>query len=305
MITTDQYQYIYPNLAGFAQASKDSPTEDPSLVKSGVYLGGSAYAGKVGVDSGLTRLLGARLERHATSKDAAKKIISGGGYLDANKGVRKSMALLEDVPPELKEMYGENIQEFYSDKLKKSQGKNFISGHHPNKKTLKLIDGTELPISKSPLRDVLYRRAQGLMYRAQAEVDFRKYKTRAERARETAKNYRGAVIGTKGKTLFAPVTDSEVLNKFQPDADDPFALMTSSRVKVYGNRYKALLGHLKKNKLSQIAANPGRVAVGATILGGAGAIAYKLGKKGYAEIKAYKRNGKLVKGHKRKLVPSA
>ena len=300
-----QYRAKYPVLSSFSDASPSLkrtglpsrlPREkDPSLIKASGYLGGSAYAGKVAADSGLTRLLGARLERHSTSKEAAKQIIGGGGYLDASRGVRKSMALLEDPPDD------PFLKNLYADRLNKSQGKNFISGVHPDKKTVQLVNGQTMPFPRSPLRDVLFRRLQALTYRSQSEVDFRKYASLTGRQEQTVKNLPGAMIGTKGKTLFVPVTDSEVLNKFQPDVDDPFALMTSDKVKVYSNRYKALLGHLKKNKLSQVAANPGRLAVGAAVLGGAGTLAYKLGQKGYAEVKAYKRNGKLVKGHKRKL----
>lgn len=284
MINRYQFDTVYPLLAKFAQDQSD---RSGNLTKGAVYLGGSGVVAKNTFDSGLTRLLGARLERHSTSKKAAKKILDEGGYLDTNKGVRKSLRFLEE-------------NSAAAEKLKQSQGYNFISGYHPNQR-IKFLGLDIGSLENNPLRNVLTRRDHAIAYKAQSEIDFDRFKTRPERAKAANKNILGVLLGTKGKTLYAPVTDKEVLLDFKPDVDDPLALMTKKPVKVYGNKFTALLGHLKKNRLSQIKANPGRVATGAAIVGVGGAVATKLAQKGFAEIKAHKRNGKLIKAHKRKL----
>lgn len=289
MISYIQLYCLYPTIASFAEREKDNG----SLTKGGLYLGTGAIAGKATLDSSLPRLLGARLERHSTSKEQARKILKSGGYLDARKSNQGSMRLLETPNPLLK-------AEVAEERLKQSKGYNYITGYHPEAKT-SFLGLIETPLPDDPLRNVLHRKMQGLSYRAQSAIDYDQQKTFEARRDKVAKNILPAMVEGTGKTLFVPVTDQEVATDFKPDIDDPIALRTKKPVKVYGNRASATLAHLKKNGLKQIAANPGRVGAGVAILGAGGAIAVPLISKGYAEVKAFKRKGKLVKAHRRKL----
>jgi hypothetical protein len=292
MITYYQFNSVYPSLTCFSRSEKDNG----SLIKGGTYLGTGAIAGKATLDSAVPRLLGARLERHSTSKEGAKKILESGGYLNASKSNKGSMRLLETPPSWMS-------AEMAAERLQGSKNYNYITGYHPDAK-IGIPDLPTQALPNVPVRNVIYRKFQGLTYRAQSAIDYDKQKTLEARKAVVAKNTFPAMVERTGKTLFIPVTDKEVATKFVPDIDDPIAIRTKKPVKVYGNRVSATLAHLRKNGLKQIAANPGRVGAGAVILGAGGAIAVPLINRGYAEVKAFKRKGKLVKAHRRILTSS-
>ena len=250
-------------------------------VQIGSGIGQAAAGGyllKTGLDSGLPRTLGVRLERHSTSKKNAKKILKGGGYLDAGADTknRKSTKLLDlSDDPQARAL------------LKDSIGYNFVTGYHPQGKVL----------SNSPIKNVLARRVTSLGYRAQSEIDFDKLKNTAHAQSLALKNTPLAMIGKKGKTLFVPLSDREVKQNFLPDVDDPLAIRTQKKVKVYGNRYSATAGQLKKAGLiGSLKDNKGRVLSGAAILGTGGYLGTNLIGRGVKNI----RNPKTLKKRKRR-----
>lgn len=268
-------------------------------------LGGAALVTKASIDSGLPRALGIRLERHSASRKAAEEILKNGGYIDPSYSGRSGIRMAEG----LESVVGNDFAE-------KAKGYAYISGYHPQAKKRVLLAGGKTAyevLPDDPIRNVIYRKVQSLGYRAQSEVDYDKFRSRDARVNAAQKNVMGAILGSKGKTLYAPGTDEYFAKAFEADIDDPIAMRSPDKVRVYGNRLEATVAGLRKHGLSGIRGNPRRVLVGLGVLTGGGAVAYGLGRSAVSNIsgpdgsgnplvsvKGFVRRGRSVKGYKRK-----
>jgi hypothetical protein len=239
--------------------------------------GGGLIVANAALKSGLPRIAGVRLERHSTSKGNARKIMQSGGWLDPSYG---GTGAAQSV----------NNPGF----IKNSKGYVHVTGYHPD---------NQLINSNNALRNVALRKVQGVMYRGVSGANLSLADDSPFKILGTvAKNN---ILG-KSKTFYIPGSDEYFKSRFIPDVDD-LALKSQDKIKVYGNRYSATLGQIKKEGLlKSMGANKGRVLAGAALLGGGGTLSYNLAKSGLnslgvTKVKAYKdKNGKIVKSHTRK-----
>lgn len=107
-----------------------------------------------------------------------------------------------------------------------------------------------------------------------------------------------ALTGIRGRTLYVGGSDNYFNNNFINDPKDltNMAMKTNKPIKVYGNRFSATLGAIKKEGLvNLIKSNPKRILGGAAILGLGGLVTGKLldtAKKEFANVKGYTRKSK-------------
>lgn len=130
------------------------------------------------------------------------------------------------------------------------------------------------------------------MYTSVGNADFRKIVEKFQNNKTTKKEKLGIIFDTLKKCLFQnktkrfciPGIDSYFNQNFIPDCDD-LALKSTKPVRVYNNRFSAMVAGLKKFGLKGMKENKSRVAVGIGMLAlGVGA-GLALLKKGINNIK--------------------
>ena len=211
-------------------------------------IAGGSYLGYQGVKRGLPRALGIRIEYHTTSKDNAKLIKKAGNVLDPAFGGRNG--------------WSEKIKS--NNYVKNSEKFVHITGINKN------TDMGDMPklLSRAAgcVRPVM-RKIQTFMYRAvgnSSDEGLNKFKNGSKK--DALKWFGGRLLSStvksKTKTFCIPGIDSYFDKNFINDADDPCALKSVKKLKVYNNRFSAMIGGLKKFGLKGIKENKSRVAVG-------------------------------------------
>jgi hypothetical protein len=322
--------------ANFAatETPKKKKSKSREKAEAGAKLVGAGWLGQKAVRSGLPRLLGVRLESHSTSNKNAKEILKNGGFIDPEKsgsGAIRSLETMQGI---------DGVTD-----INKAKNKVYITGLHRDAVSKEITDmmGRKTRLGDNgPIKNVLTRGDMRRGYRAQAEMDWdkidkagakgyaegyersmkdfpgnesyakqagnvdRAYAAQEERVRQA----RGSVFNpSKGRSLYIGGSDEFFNTNFKPDFDDPAAMYSDKKVKVYGNRFSATGAAIKREGLLKLMSkNKGRVAAGAAILGVGGYGAYRLGKsavntltgRNEVEVKPFYRRGKLVDGFKRK-----
>lgn len=213
-------------------------------------VAGGTYLGYQGLKHGLPRAAGIRIEYHTTSKENAKAIKNAGNILDPNFGGKN----------------GWSAKVKSNSCIKNSEGFVHITGMHKNHRGgfRPLLNKTYF---MAPYR-TLMRKAQNLMYKTVGNVDFEELKTalgsktsKGEKLKWASKKMAFGVFNNKTKRFCIPGIDSYFNSEFIADTDD-IALKSTKQLKVYENRFSAMLAGLKKFGLKGIKENKGRVAFG-------------------------------------------
>lgn len=231
-------------------------------------VAGGTYLGYQGVKHGLPRALGLRTEYHTTSKANAALIKKAGNILDPAFGGKSGWA----------EKVGS------SSYIKNSKGYVHITGLHKDSYVNKILVDKKLSMFTAPFR-TLFRKAQCFMYKTVGNVDKKVFESiLSGKVKETlGKNLKDIFLHDKTKKFCISGTDSYFNTKFITDTDD-IALKSAQKLKVYNNRFSAMVAGLKKFGLKGMKENKGRVAFGAGLIAlglyGAG----KLIKKGVDNI---------------------
>lgn len=203
-----------------------------------------------GLKHGVQRVLGLRLETHTTTKDKAQNILKD-GFLDPKYG---GTSLSKDI----------NLDGY----VERSKNHVHLTGVHStnehDSKSLK-IPGTK----------TLNRKLTKLYYKYLANLE------KCDDMREPGfKNAAKAILNTftntgKARTFYASGTEEYFEKNFIADVDT-IALKSSEKVKVYKNRFSAILGGVKEYGFKGISQNKARFAAGIAILGGSAVAAYNL-----------------------------
>lgn len=221
-------------------------------------IAGGSYLGYQGLKHGLPRAAGIRIEYHTTSKENAKAIKKGGNILDPNFGGKN----------------GWSAKVKSNSYIKNSTGYVHITGMHKDKvSSFNPPKGLEKYKSYlvAPFRTI-FRKAQNLMYKTVGNIDFEELKTalnskksKSEKLTWASKKMVAGVFNNKTKRFCIPGIDSYFNSEFIADADD-IALKSRKPLKVYKNRFSAMLAGLKKFGLKGIKENKGRAAFGAGLV---------------------------------------
>jgi hypothetical protein len=278
--------------------TKQQEEKRPSRLGIGTRGLAGLYLGQQTLRSGIPRALGVRLESHSTSNKNARDILKNGGWLDPNKSGTGAIRGLENS-----QGIGDTTD------INKAKGKVYITGARADSIARDLPTGIPFqtvkvdPAREDPLTQVLNRKDQRLGYRAQSLIDWdeiskNKFPTQELRRQRIEKLGEAYLKPWKGRSLYVGGSDDYFMKNFKPDFDDPRAMYTDKKLKVYGNRLSASLAAIKKEGLGNlIKSNPKRVGAGLTILGGGGYGTYALLNRAYQDYK--KRKTRSDKGKKR------
>ncbi|HSA06165.1 MAG TPA: hypothetical protein P5556_03190 [Candidatus Gastranaerophilales bacterium] len=250
----------------FGSKNSEEKTEKKSPIKGAIALGTSGIIAGKGINSGLPRLFGIRIERHYTSKENARKIINSGKFLLPRYGGTGASKAI-------------NNAEF----IDASKGWVHITGIHKDSIICKIMPDK---FKNSGCLDCLrtfQRKAQGFIYKGvigkdlhPAEV-FEDFFSGKITGKEAFKNFQGVIFdgltGRNAKTFYIPGTDEYFNKKFVPDCHD-LALKTKNKVRVYTNRLSAMVAGLKEHGLRGIKGNKARATAGGIILGATGTISF-------------------------------
>lgn len=225
-----------------------------------------------GIKHGLPRVAGIRIEYHTTSKENAGAIKNSGNILDPKFGGKNGWS--EKVKPH---KY-----------IKNSEGFIHITGLHKDCQLPfgRFID--KYSFLKVPMRTI-QRIFQNLMYKTGGNIGFDELKkgistgTIKDKLKWGSKKFPRIVRNEKTDKFCIPGIDSYFNREFLPDTDD-IALKSTKPIKVYNNRFSAMLAGLKKFGLKGIKENKGRVAFGVGIVSLGLYSAVKLIKKGITNI---------------------
>jgi hypothetical protein len=327
-------------LASFASKEKKKKRD---LTQAAISTASAGYIGQRTIRSGIPRLLGVRLESHSTNKKTANEILKNGGILDPNKSGASAIRALEINP----EGVGTDINKAKNKVYVTGVHKNAIARDMPNPQmplTMIKVD----PKKENPLTQVLNRAQQRRGYRGQSTVDWDKVYENKPRMKELEKSAKTGMFGgkyfsddalrkeydtlanqtkkrfteeranaalrgalpTTGRSLYIGGSDKFFNENFKPDFDDPRAMYSEKKIRVYGNRFKAVGAAIKEEGLLKLMkSNPKRVLAGAAILGLGGLATAASAKTavtaatGDVKVKGFYRKGKAVKGYQRKRKP--
>jgi len=315
--------------------TKEKKKNNRVAITSGI---GAAYLGQKTIRSGIPRLLGVRLESHSTSKKTAKEILKNGGILDPNKSGSGAIRALESNAAGV----GTDINKAKNKVYITGIHKNAIAREMPSPMGFGTV--TVDAKKENPLQQVINRADQRRGYRGQSTIDWDFVNKDSKRFQELDKQtfqtpfgkslpnqqladeYTNILKGnqerlagerskavlkgqlpTTGRSLYIGGSDEFFNKNFKPDFDDPRAMYSEEKVKVYGNRLKATAAAIKKEGLLKLMkGNPKRVLAGAAITGlgglGTGILAKRAIDNSIGEIKVkdFFRRGKKVKGYSRK-----
>ena len=239
----------------------------------GAQIAGGAYLGYKGIEHGLPRVAGMRIEYHTTSKQNADLIKKAGNVLDPSFGGKNGYA--EKV----------NLGKFVDN----SKGFVHITGEHKDSKALaKILRCKSVPEFIAKPFKTYYRAMQNLMYRFVGNIpsatELKMNMPPAKRVKTVFSSLKNIITGEKTKKFCIPGIDSYFNKNFIPDVDD-LALKTTNPVKVCNNRFSAMAEGLKKFGVEGIKENKGRVAFGISLIALGLYTATKLINKGLDNIK--------------------
>ncbi|MBQ8476265.1 hypothetical protein IJ531_04300 [bacterium] len=273
-------------MEGVSSNSKSHPIKGSAQIALG------SIAALKGVTSGVRRALGLRIEQHTTNLDAAKKIIKEGCTLNPNYGGTSSAQFIN--------IFEENSKNFIHIT---GIHKDFESAFSQNEAGKMFLDALKESkwydrIVHSPLNNFareLYRKIQGLMYRATNTLEFQQGEDMFDTMhsvvdnnfsspKKTLKSVFDIITGRKTKTFYIAGTDEYFNKNFTPDIND-FALKSDKPLKMFKTKLGAMFNALKQEGLSGIKQNKTRVIAGCVIAASCFLIAYKLIKKGINNLK--------------------
>lgn len=229
------------------------------------------YVAKDLAEYTILKAMGLRLETHSTSKENAKKIIEGGGYLDPSKGGSGAAAGLEDFKknstgyvhitgvhdklythdPVFVSNFGRDKDGNFSRSAKKFVGwvkkdrDPYLSKAGRESLGLEMSDGDSLEKGRMPANPVLgylTGKMQRVMYSGMGGLSEEEKKLPIEK--QIPKAFLKSLTGRGGKTLYVANTEQFFRDNFVPDSDD-FALKTDKPLKVYSNKYEAIFNAVK------------------------------------------------------------
>ncbi len=248
-----------------------------------VQVAGGGYIAYKGIEHGLPRALGLRIEYHTTSKQNAKLIKKVGNILDPKFGGKGGWSeTVKDIS------YINNSKNFIH-----------ITGVHPNddalkdttkrfcKKLPKSIRSISEKVVSTTLRPI-QRKFQCIMYKTVGNMKGSTLLTdnpgsKKDIVKEIGKVLYRSVFKNDTKRFCIPGIDSYFRDEFIADCDD-IAMKSSKKLHAYSNRFSAMLAGLKKFGLKGIKENKSRVAVGIAALSLSLYAAGKIIKKGISNI---------------------
>lgn len=219
-------------------------------LKSGLNILTGLYFLEKGITSGLTRILGVRLEEHTTSGKNAKKIIENGCILNPEFGGTGC---------------SKNTKQF----TQKSKNYVHITGVHKDYKKVYIHSSFVGNLPEKELMQAEKKLEQKFVYKKASIPD----------------DCKGILSKIKAffdsKTFYIGGTDEYFNKNFIPDTDE-IALKTSESLKVSKTKIGATIRALKEQGLSGIKQNPNRVVIGILFTVGCFGLAYKFIKNGLA-----------------------
>lgn len=245
-------------------------------------VAGGSYIAYQGLKHGLPRTFGIRMENHTTSKANADLIKKTGNYLDPSFGGKGG--------------WSEKIRN--ADYVQNSKGYVHITGAHPDGAFDKMIKEKlakkNLPKFLNNVTATLCRKLNNLMYRTVGNTGVEELKAVAEGSTGKSKSeiykwfgeqMKKNIFANKTKKFYIPGTDSYFTKNFTPDPDSCMALKSTKPIKVYTNRFSAMMAGLKEFGLKGMKENKGRVAAGLGLIYLTGSLGGKLVKKGVDNIR--------------------
>lgn len=219
-------------------------------LKSGLNILAGLYFLEKGITSGLTRLLGVRLEEHTTSGKNAKKIIENGCILNpefGGTGCSKNA-----------KQFGQNSKNYVH-----------ITGVHEDYKKVYKFSSVVGDLPQKEFMQAEKKLEQKFVYKMASIPD----------------DCKGILSKIKAffnsKTFYIGGTDEYFNKNFIPDTDE-IALKTTECLKVSKTKIGATIRALKEQGLSGIKQNPNRIVTGILFTVGCFALAYKFIKNGFA-----------------------
>lgn len=247
---------------------------DKNNIKGTAQIMGGTYVGYQALQHGLPRAFGIRIEYHTTSKQNAKLIKQSGNILDPSYGGKNGL--------------GQKINS--KTFVDTSQNYVHITGLHKDSKLFNNNYFKKLKSKKVPIR-TLGRIRDNLMYKIIGSgcvnnvEHFRGSKLSfLDKVKLALKRIMYAEFHSKTTRFCIPGIDSYFNSEFISDPHDYLALKTNQPVKVYNNRFSAMLAGLKKFGLKGIKENKSRVIAGASIVTGGLYVGAKLINKGFKDI---------------------
>jgi len=237
-------------------------------------VAGGTYIGYQALKHGLPRAVGIRIEYHTTGNENAKLIKNDGNILDPRCGGKNG--------------WGQKISSNRC--INNSQNFVHITGFH---KDSKLFTYTRFKKFQpfEPFVRTIGRKTQSFMYQIVGNGNYDKV-IRVRRSSDTflkkttilLKEFINVKLNNKTKYFCIPGIDSYFNGEFIPDIDDPIALKSSKPLKVYNNRFSAMIGGLKKFGLKGVKENKCRAFLGVTMVSTGLCAAVKLINKGKNNI---------------------
>lgn len=216
--------------------------ENENINYSKIVLGG--YIGYKGIISGLSRMLGVRIEEHTTNALSAKKIIQSNCVLDPKFG-------------------GTGCAKGIKSFVKKSDEFVHITGVHKDFANTYKFANMVGDAPKNEILQAINRKQQRLTY---------KISSIPEECKSIPSKIKAFLTS---KTFYIGGSDEYFNKNFVPDVDD-LALKTKDKIKVSKTKIGAIISALKKQGLSGIKNNPKRAIIGAGIAIACFTMAYKL-----------------------------
>ena len=218
----------------------------------GTQVAGGVYLGYKGIEHGLPRATGIRIEYHTTSKQNADLIKKSGNILDPAFGGKNG--------------WSEKIG--FSMFTKNSQNYVHITGLHANADLKKFFKSKKIPNFLVPMFRTYYRKFQNLMYRTVGNcpniAEILKM-SKDEKAKKRFSYIKNAITGRQTKRFCIPGIDSYFNKNFITDTDD-IALKSAKPIKAYNNRFSAMAAGLKEFGFKGMKENKGRVAFGVSLI---------------------------------------
>lgn len=277
-------------------------TQDSGIVAS-AEIGAGAYIGYKGIEHGLPRALGLRMEYHTTNKTNAKLIINNSNsHLDPKFGGKNGFSKV------------------VNDDVFLTRSKNYIhiTGFHPKSDILTTliqpITDKYPKLNNNLLINMIrpfHRRMQTFLYKTEMnnpeempylnkrtlnkintiidkslskQLKFSDLKPNNLSVKTIIKGLYNNSFHNKTERFVIPGTDSYFEKKLIPDPSD-IALKSSRKIKAYTNRFHAMIAGLKKFGLSGAKENKYRVAAGIVGILATGNLAFYMVQDGIHKLK--------------------
>lgn len=237
-------------------------------------VAGGAYIGYQALKHGLPRAVGIRIEYHTTSKENVRLIQRSGNILNPGCGGKNG--------------FGQKVNSNRC--IENSQNFVHITGLHSNSKLFNISRFKKYKNFK-PMFRTIGRKSDVFMYRIVGNGDyntvsrnFRRANSLLHKTKIILKEFININLHKKTKTFCIPGIDSYFNKEFISDNDDCLALKTSKPVKVFNNRFRAMIEGLKQFGLKGVKENKSRSLLGFAMVSTGLCAAIKLINKGKNNI---------------------